>query len=456
MWPLLALALVGAVDDEPGPGGLALGASVDGGVVGGDVVVGGSVSVGVDTAPFSLHLKAPVLFRAVDNAPAVDRSLPGYCSWLRCEELLNGQQLDPTAIARVVDDLRVFSATDVAYLRAGQLTATLGDGAVVDRVTTAASWDRRTSGAYAAVHLPWKRLDVGLVVFDVVSPLELFGAHLGVAPVDDVGVFVFVDSAADVFAPVDVVDRFGEVAGSSEGRGATRPLTSSSLTAGWQLLDGTFSFAPRVEVGVVSGLDDDGDVDDYGAGAGVGVGVDGGVNVGVIDARLKVTGSYGMPGFRRSVFSTLHLVERRAALAGASIDGAPLLRVPAPGGPGLDVRLEASVFDVAAPILRLHLEDAPGGNTAEAGVVVDVDPLQVSASLLRRGFTGADIIGLDGADVVGRVPLVGALAVSWRFFGPFSLTVRWLRLPRFAGTGGLRIDDDVLVSLSANTVLTSR
>lgn len=454
---LLALVVGGAVDDEPGPSGLALGASVDGGVVGGDVVGGASVSVGVETQPFSLHLKAPLLFRAVDVDPAVDASLPSSCHWLRCEELLDGQQIDPTAIARVVDELRVFSPSDLAYLRAGQLTATLGDGGVVDRVTTAASWDRRTSGAYAALRLPWKRLDVALVVFDVVSPAELFGAHVGGAPFDDDsvfgGVFVFADGAADLFAPVDVVDRFGEVPAGA----AVRTLTSSQLTAGWRLLDGTFSFAPRVEAGVVTGLDDDGAADDgYGAGAGVGVGVDSGVDVGVVDARLKLTGSWGQPGYRRSVFSTLHLVERRSAIAGASVDDGGLLRVPAPGGPGFDVRLEASVFDVAAPIARLHLEAAPGGNTAELGVVVDADPVQVSASLLRRGFLGADVVGLD----VDGVPLVGAVAVSWRFYGPFSISLRWLRLPRFTGAsggdGGLRIDDDVLVSLSANTVLTSR
>lgn len=442
---LLLLALAAAVDDEPGPQGLALGASVDGGVVGGDVVGGFSVSVGVETQPFALHLKAPLLFRLVDNDPAVDAALPSYCSWLRCEELLDGQQLDPTAIARLVDELRVFSPNDAFYLRAGQLTATLGDGAVVDRLTTAATWDRRTSGAFAALHLPWNRFDAVLFVADVVSPGELVGAHVGAGGF--FGFFGFVDSAVDAFAPVDVVDRFGEV----KAGGDTRPLTSTSVTAGWQALDGNVSFAPRVELGVVTGLSEDGG-DEAGIGAGAGVGVDAGLDVGVVDARLKITGSYGSPGFRRSVFSTLHLVERRSALVGASVDDGGLVRVPAPGGPGLDVRLEASVFDVAAPLLRLHLEDAPGGNTAEAGVVVDADPVQLSASLLRRGFTGADVVGVD----VEAVPLVGALAVSWRFYGPFSLGVRWLRLPRFAGDGGLRVDDDVLVSLSMNTVLTSR
>ena len=455
---LLALSSAAAVDDEPGPSGLRLSASVDGGVVGGDVVAGGSVGVGVETAPFALHLKAPLLFRLVDNAPRVDSGAPSYCHVRRCEELLDGQSLDATAVARVVDDLRLFSAEDVVFVRAGALTASLGDGAVVDRVTTAASWDRRTSGLYAALHLPWHQLDAAVFVADVVSPVELVGVHVGADA--GLGFYGFVDAAADVFAPHDVVDRFGEVKADAR----VRTLSSSSMTIGWRAFDGAFDLAPRAEVGVVTGLDDDGFVDDggdgdddgYGAGAGVGLGVDTGLDVGVVDARLKITGSAGTARYRRALFSTLYLVERRSALVGASVvdDGVAggVARVAAPGGPGLDVRLEASVFDVAAPIARLHLEEAPGGNAAELGIVVDARDVAVSASVVRRGFSGADVIGFD----VERVPVVGALAASWRFFGPFSVSVRWLRLPRFAGTGGLRVDDDVLVSLSANTVLTSR
>ena len=164
--------------------------------------------------------------------------------------------------------------------------------------------------------------------------------------------------------------------------------------------------------------------------------------------RLKVTGSVASEAQRRGLFSTLWLVERRAALLGASVDGGGVTRVPAPAGLGLDARLEASVFDVAAPLLRVHLEPAPGANALEAGVVIDVEPVAVSLSILRRGFSGVDVVGAD----LRRQPVVGALSLSWRFWGPLSVSLRWLRLPRFGGAG-LRIDDDVLVSLSANTVL---
>lgn len=473
---LLCGPLVGAVDGEPGPQGLALSAGVSGGVVGGDVVAGVSVGVGVDTAPFSLHLQAPLLLRVVDVAPTIDPALPSTCVWLRCEELLAGERLDPTAIARLLVELRVFRPGDAVFFEAGRLAATLGSGAVVDRFTTAASWDRRTSGAYLALRLPWHHLEVDALVADVVSPGELIALRAALAPFDrgdgdenDDDLELAFETAVDAFAPVDVVDRFGELRPGDE----TRPLTSTSLSASLDVFEGAFALAPRLELGAVTGLSRNGDRTPW-VGVGAGAGVDVGVDVGVVDARLRLTGSYGSAGWRRGLFSTLHLVERRAALVGATDDNTQefvrgagisgggsggLARVPAPGGPGLDARLEASAFDVVAPLLRLHLEEAPGGNAAEAGVVVDVDPVQVSLSLLRRGFvdvTGdAGVIGLD----VDRVPLIGALEASWRFWGPLSLSVRWLRLPRFAGPSsgtGLRVDDDVLVTLSANTVLVPR
>lgn len=444
LWLLLVVAA--AVDDEPGPAGLKLGVSVDGGVLGGDVVVGGSVGVGVESDPFALHLKAPAFLRVVDVDPGVDRSLPSFCSWFRCEDVVDGTRLDPTAVARVLDELRLFRPNDVFSLRAGQLTASLGSGAVVERFTTASSWDRRTSGAFSAVHLPWKHLDVEALVGDVVSPDQLLALHVSLSPLDDLGWYVAAESAADLFAPVDRVDRRGSVIKGAD----TRPLTSTTLQTGWRLLDSAVDLAPRVEAGVVTGLSEDGGEAGE-AGVGVGAGVDVGLDVGVVDARLKVTGSLGTPAFRRGLFQTLHLVERRTALVGASIDGGGLARVAAPGGAGLDVRLDASVWDTIAPLLRLHLENAAGGNAAEVGAIVDVSQLQFSLSVLRRGFV--DVGSLVGNDVE-VAPIVGAMAASWRFWGPLSLSVRWLRLPRFGGAGGLRIDDDVLFSVSANTVLT--
>ncbi|MDP2342237.1 MAG: hypothetical protein Q8O67_14870 [Deltaproteobacteria bacterium] len=451
---VLAPFSIGSVDNEPGPSGLALSAAVVGGVVGGDGVIGLTLGAGIESAPFALHLKAPVLLRLIDSAPVVDAALPSFCGLVRCEELLAGEELDPTAIARLLDELRVFEPGDVFHLRAGGLVATLGSGAVVDRFTTAASWDRRTSGAFAALRLPWHRLRADVVVADVVSPGELLAARIEAEPLDELALRIALDSGVDLFAPIDLVDRNGALPAGS----VTRPLTSTSLSAGYALLEGTIDLLPRLELMATTGLSSDGgrawSFDKGGLGAGAGAGVDVGVDLDVVDARFRLTGTLGTAGQRRGLFSTLYLVERRAALVGASVDGGGIARVPAPPGAGLDARLEASVFDVVVPLVRLHLEPAPGANAAEAGVVVDVEPVSVSLSLLRRGFSGVDVVGLD----LERQPLVGALQASWRFWGPLSLSLRWLRLPRFQSSRqssqpGLRVDDDVLVSLSANTIL---
>ncbi len=443
LWGVVAL-LGAAVDNEPGPSGLALSAALEGGVVGGDGVLGLSIGAGVDTEPFSLHLQAPLLLRVVDAGPPFDPALPSSCAFVRCEELLSGERLDPTAIARLIDEVRIFRPGDVFHLRAGALTATLGAGAVVDRFTTASSWDRRTSGVFAALRLPWHALRADLLVADVVSPGELTAARIELEPLNEPWLRLALDSGVDVGAPVDLVDRHGSQAVGSD----TRALTSTALTAGFVLLDGAVDLLPRLELQATTGLSSDGGRQGS-VGAGVGAGVDVGVDFAVIDARLKLTGTLGTDGQRRGLFQTLYLVERRAALVGAAVGGGGIARVPAPAGAGLDARLEASIFDVVAPLLRLHLEPATGANVAEVGIAVDVESVLVSLSILRRAFTGADIVGPD----LERQPVVGALQASWRFWGPLSLSLRWLRLPRFGSPTGLRVDDDVLLSLAANAVL---
>ena len=448
MLPLFLVTLLGsAVDNEASPSGLALSAALLGGVVGSDVVAGASIGIGVETAPFALHVRVPVLGRVVDNLPFVDAAQPSYCRVLRCEEWLGGEDLDPTALARLLDEVRVFQPGDTFHLRAGALTASLGSGAVLEHFTTAASWDRRTSGVFAALRLPWHSLHLDAVVGDVVSPGELIAVRVEAQPFDNVGLALAVDSGVDLAAPLDAVDRKGLLSVGA----ATRPVTSTALSARAQLLEGDFDASPRAEAQLTTGLSCDGSRDTC-VGGGVAVGADFGVDFGVVDARVQVTTGLNSAGHRRGLFSTLYLVERRAALGGAEVKGGSLLRVAVPAGPGFDARAEASIFDVTALLLRLHLEPASTANSLEAGVVVDVDPVSVSLSLLRRGFTGADVYGSD----LDAQPVVGAFQASWRFWGPWSASVRWLRLPRFGGSGGLSIDDDVLLSLSVNTTLVPR
>jgi hypothetical protein len=470
---VLALLVAAAVDGEPGPAGVHLGLVAGGGVVGDDAAAGVDVVTGVDTAPFSLFLRVPLTLRLVDNAPRIEPSAPGVCRFVRCEEFLQGPTLDPTALARVVEELRLFLPGDPVRARVGRLLFTLGDGAVVDRFTTAASWDRRTSGAVLALRTPWHHAGLDVVVADVLSPGELLAARLDVAPFgagnsDDDGVLaplrLSLDAGVDIAAPVDAVDRFGEVPRNA----VTRPLSSTVLAARYANDGPVWSLSPRVEVGVTTGLSADGSRAALaGSGVNAGVGAGGGVDVRLhttpVDVRARINGAWGTAGFRRAPFSTLYLVERRRALIGAvplkddgvdsDEDGARghgLLRVPAPGGAFFDARLEASVLDAFAPLLRVHTGPSPGENLVEVGVVVDEGPLRVGLSAQRRGM--ARVADVVSGDVV-TFPITGALEASWQVWGPVSVGARWWRLPRFVPDGGLVIDDDVWVFVAVDGLL---
>lgn len=443
-----ALLVAADVGGTTLPQGLHVGAGVGAGLVGGDVAALVDVHAGIETAPFALHLRAPLTLRLLDLPPAVPTSSPSWCRQVRCEELLQGQALDPTAIARIVDELRVFRPGDTLHARVGRLAATLGAGASVDRFTTMASWDRRTSGAFVSARLPDIGLDV--VVADVVSPLELVAGRLDVVPLG-LPVVVGVEGAVDAFAPDDVVDAGGVVRPGA----ATRILGTVGVDARLPVLLGPFTVAPRLELAGTTGLRaDGGDIVDGAIplGGGVAGGVDATFKVAFLEVRgLGVVG-LASAGHRRGLFSTFHLVERRQALAGSVVDGGGVVHVPAPGGVGLDLRLDASILDTVAPLLRLHLEPSPGANALELGVVVDLDPVQLSVSATRRAFV--DVASLVEPDLAGR-PLLLVGEVGWRVWGPISLWGRWYRLPRFRA-GDLVIDDDVLVGVSVNGAFTPR
>jgi hypothetical protein len=454
----LALLLTTAVDGEPGPAGVHVGLAAGGGVVGGDAAAGVDVVLGVGTAPFSLFVRAPIVLRLIDHAPAVDAAAPSSCRLLRCEELLQGERLDPTALARLIDELRLFTPGDPVRIRAGRLLATLGDGAVVDRFTTAASWDRRTSGALLAVRAPWHHAAVDVVIADVLSPAELAAARVEFAPFSPRGDDGFaplrlaIDAGLDAFAPTGAVDRFGE----SPAGAVTRPVAQSMIAARLDLGTDAVAFSPRIEAGLATGFADSTDAQSH-SGAGVGAGVDLGVRTVLAQVRGRAAVAWGLPGFRRAPFSTLYLVERRRALLGAPTadDDTPLglARVPAPGGLFLDARLEASLVDAVAPLVRIHVGPSPGENLVEAGVVVDEGPLRLSLSAQRRGMTRpADVLAAD----VAAFPVIGVFEAAWRVGGPVSVGARWLRLPRFRGDGPLRIDDDIWAFVAIDSVFTPR
>ncbi|HEY1101617.1 MAG TPA: hypothetical protein VGF99_21945 [Myxococcota bacterium] len=440
---VVALGLVVAAADA---GGVRLSARGGGGVVGGDGVGVVEVGVGVDSAPLSLHLRAPLLLRVVDLPPTAATS---SCRPVRCDEWTDARgAFAPASTLRVLDELRLFQPGDLLHLRAGRLVAGLGAGAVVDRVTTMASWDRRTAGAWGALRAIPLSLAIDTFVADVTAPWELAGARVSLRPTP-LPIVVGADVAADVAAPLDpdAIDARGDVAAGAE----SRAVVAGVVDAHVPLDVGPLSVSPRLELGVTSGLARDGRADEVVA-VGVGGGADVGFDAGFFDVVGRAVVGVGSAGHRRGLFSTFHLVERRRALAGSVVDGGGLVHVPAPGGVCTDLRLQASVLDAVSPFARLHLEAAPGANLAELGIAIDIVDVSASASVLRRGFV--DVGGvLDGN--VGARPVIVVLEAGWRFFGPLSASVRWFRLPRFA-PGGVVFDDDVLVTLSIDTTLTRR
>ncbi len=452
----LALLLLTAVDGEPGPSGGSLGLAAGGGVVGGDVVAGVDILAGVDTAPFSLVLRAPVNVRVVDRAPLVGTSEPSVCRVLRCDELLRGQRLDPTALARLVDEFRLFRATDVFSARLGRLSVTLGEGAVVDRFTSVASWDRRTSGARLALRSPHREVQFDLVVGDVVSPGELLAARVDWAPVATFAgsqpgpasaMHLTLDSAVDALAPAIGVDRTGSLLDDA----TTQPLTLTVAAARLRLGGNDAFLTPRVETGLATGFSATGLVDGR-PGVGIGAGADAGLRTMAIDLRARATVAMGTAGYRRAPFSTFYLVERREALLGSAqvadeSGRSGLARVAAPGGVFFDARLEASLVDAVAPLVRVHFGPSPGENVVEVGMIVDEGPVRFSLLVQRRGVVrGTDLLSAD----LAAFPVLGALEAAVRVTGPFSVGVRWLRLPRLVSDGPLRIDDDVWAFVSVD------
>jgi hypothetical protein len=428
VWFVMMLAL--AADVGPGAvAGIRVSARAAGGVVGGDGVAVVDLGVGVQTELLTVQLRAPFAVRVLDVEPAAPRG----CRWWRCEEWRLGGQLDLAAVARIVEELRIGQANDAAVLRAGRLVATLGAGATVDRVTTSASWDRRTSGVWGSLRAPWAGLGATAFVANATAPWELSALRLTLAPVPWLALAA--EGAADAVAPLDGVGADGAVAASA----STRLLTSGVLEARAPLSLGSVVVAPRLELGATSGLAPV-------AGLGVAGGLDVDVHHGGLALQARATVGFNGAGHRRGLFSMFYLVERRRALLGS---GNGIVDVDAPAGAILDARLQANVHQAFSPLLRVHLEPATGANVVEAGATFASDALVLSATVLRRGvIEPAHIIDAD----LEAHPLVLALEGGWRVWGPWSLTARWFRLPRFR-EGGVDVSDDVLVGVSYNAVL---
>lgn len=453
---VLLFALASALDDRPS--GVHLHASVEAAYLDGDAAVGAAVGAGVETAPFALHLKLPVWLRVVDLPPRVDPSLPAPCGVVRCDDFAPGGTFEPTALTRVVDELRLFRPGDLLHARAGPLYATFSHSHVVDGATNRLEFDRRGAGAYVESTLPFAGLSARAVALDLFRPHEQAAARVEAKPLapfvghadyDAVGAFlgrltVGVEGGVDAVAPIDPasVDASGNVAANAP----TRPIGMVAVDVAWPLFDlGFLQIAPYAIGSATTGFSVDGGTTAQ-QGAGVSAGVDVTLDAAFVVLDVDAFGSFDGPAHRRGIFDLAYSVERRRAFFGASVVDGGLARVPAPGGFGGGGALSVSVLSALALGARFDVEPAPGRNHAEVFLQGARGPVRGALRFVQRGWR--DPLGLvTWGD--GSILLAEAGVAIW---GPFSLYGRWWRAPRF-DVGPPRMEDDVFVGLSFDLAL---
>jgi hypothetical protein len=459
----LAMFLAGApltdppysVDETPAQG-LWLGAELGAGFIDHDIVAGTSLGIGVELEPFALHLRVPLELRVVDLPPHVDSTQSAACHVLRCAPWTAHGQLSLASLSRIVDELRVLHPGDLVYVRGGPLLSTLGHGLVVDRYTNGIEVDRRKSGVFVESDLPWAGLVAQAVVGDVLAPQEMFALRVQAQPLgrddDDAPSARFVhrlrvglDFGGDAVAPANAaaVDVGGDVVDHA----ATRPLLSSALDVTWPLLDdgGVVQVAPYVAAAGTLGLSAGGGVQG-GVGGGGALGVDVNADVSAVALHLGVQGTLASPGQRFGVFGSFVDVERRRALAGASTDLGPLVRVPAPGGLGLDVKLDTTVQKHVRVGATMHLDPSPGANALTLFTDVATGPVHVAAWASQRAF-------VDVASLLRVEHSYAVVEAAWDVWSPLSIVARYTRGPRFDGSGHVGPVDDVYVGVVASVVL---
>lgn len=459
--------------DAPRAEGLWLSTSAGAGYVAGDVVVGASVGVGVETDPFALHLAAPLTLRVVDLAPAVPpTTTPSACRYVRCEEWTDAGEISLDAASRVVEELRVFRPGDLVHLKGGRLFATLGHGQHVARYTNAAEWDRRGSGLYLESNVDVARTRVDALAGRLFAPQDLFAARVASSPMDaaagadDVTRFLArmrlgVEVAGDAFAPVatdgaPAVDPNGSIFSGS----ASRPLVGGAVDVAWPLLDESegagVQVEPWISASTMTGLLDR--TAASGGTAGIGGGGSAGLDVTVdaifVAVRLAARGTLDSPRHRSALFGTLYDVDRKRYLDARGVFSPfGVADVPATGGAGGGGSAEVVVMRAVRAGARMHVDPVPEGTELEAFAEVGIGSVAVGARALQRALRGpAD------AFAFGERTFVVAEA-TWAVLAPVSLFARWRHAPRFdgardgAGAGrGLAVDDDVFVGASLDIV----
>lgn len=234
--------------------------------------------------------------------------------------------------------------------------------------------------------------------------------------------------------------------------GGPRPLAAFATEALWPLLDegGLFSVSPFVGASVVYGLSKDGHATGAEQAAlGTALGLKSELRLPFVALRGQGSVYVDDEGHRTGLFGTLYMLERRQALRGASSSDGSLATVPAPGGVGFSLRGEAQASTWLRIGARYQQDTALEGDLAEAfGELALLDVL-LSTRVLQRGGIPQRSFAAMAKDTL--VVAEGA----WRCFGALSLFARWYRTPRDDETGALRFDDDVMVGLRGDLLLSA-
>lgn len=432
--------------------GLWLGATLEGAYLARDVWAGGSLGLGVEHRHFALHLRAPLYLSVMDLPPPRDEATPA-CAFVRCAEWLDESgELRLEALSRVVEHLRVGRPGDLLYARAGPLFATLGSGRVVDRYLNSPEHDRRQSGLYARLSVPFAGLGAELVVGNLFAPQRFLGGRLEARPLEPVvGGLPFIGGllgrftlALDMAADLDAPSPYAFATG-----GKTT-LATGALEALWPLLPegGLVSFTPFASLGLAHGLSPDGAAPEGMAlGFGSSVGARAELRVPFVAFRVQASANLDGAGHRTGLFGTLYEVERWRAFAGAHVPGGPIASVSAPGGLGWSARGELVFLDAMRAGLRYIDDSVPGGDLMEAYGEVGFLGFLAGMRALRRAPADAnDLVAVDERTLI-------VAESSLRVWGPVSVFARWYRTPRVTPGGPLRVDDDVLVGVSGDLVL---
>lgn len=449
--------------DAPSLDGAWLSAQGGAGLIGRDGVVGVSLGMGVETDPFALHLRAPLVLRVWDQPPAVGEggSVPPGCVVVRCEEWLERGALSWDALSRIVEEVRIARRGEPFHLRGGALLMTLGHGQLVSRYTNAADWDRRRSGVYVGSQLDSRALHAEALVGGIASPQELFAARVALRPLLDPArsdsaldrllgrLRLGLEAAGDATAPVGrATDARGDVRADAR----TRPIVGTAAELTWPLLeDGMVQVAPWVGGSFMTGLElPSGE-------AGVGVGLQAGIDVELELVVVALRGGARLLvdsiGHRSAVFSSLYDVDRRRFLGPTASRATGVAELAAPGGVGGAGSIEAIVLDVLRLGARAHIDPVFSASETEVFAEVGAGAVHVAARALQRADSTSGVL------VPARLPLFVAAEAAWAVWPPFSVVGRWLRTPRFHPVGSgptpaqLSLDDDIFVGGSVDLIL---